>query len=114
MGSKWEHEKLIRETLIHLGREAHQLGRFFNNPTGVAWRDEGGKRIWVHYGILGSGDICGFLLGGKVIYLEGKTGKAVQQPNQMRFEKVVKQFGGIYSTFHSKEEALQIVINSVA
>ena len=113
-GSKEEHDKLVASTLIHLGANAFKIGRFFDNPTGVAYRDHVWGREYIRYGVKGSADIYGYILGGFIIYLEAKTGGAVQQENQVDFEKIARSFGCLYFVFHSKEEALEYVLRAAS
>ena len=108
-GSTEAHEQIVRETLILLGREAYRLGRFFRNETGVAYRDDNGRRTWIAYGIKGSPDIYGILLGGTYIGLEIKSGNATQQPNQKAFQAMVESLGGRYKVCRSAQEALEFV-----
>lgn len=114
-GSTEAHERIVRETLELLGREAHQFGRFFRNDTGVAYRDDSfGRRTYIAYGVKGSGDIYGFVTGGRIIYFEVKSGNATQQENQKRFEAMVKKFGGHYFVIRSASEALEAVYKVIS
>ena len=105
---------MVNDTLILLGREAYTVGRFFRNECGACYREHNGKKVWIHYGVAGSGDIYGFIQGGRIVYLEMKTGNADQQTNQKTFETIVKKFGGIYHTCRSPEEGLQFVLQEAA
>lgn len=114
-GSSEVHERTVERALILLGKEAYQIGRFFRNETGAAYRDtKGGKRIWFHYGIKGSPDIYGILAGGRYIGIEIKTGNAVQQENQKLFQRMIESFGGLYKVCKSEHEALEFALLAAA
>ena len=113
-GSKQEHERIVRETLILLGREAFKLGRFFENPTGVAYRDHSWGREWISYGVKGSPDIYGIILGGRYVGIEIKSGNAIQQDNQVKFQAMVRSFGGFYFVCRSSADALEAVLKAVS
>jgi hypothetical protein len=113
-GSTENHKVLIDATLLHLGKNAMHVGRFFRNETGCAYRDGPRGREYVRYGVLGSPDIYGILVGGRYIGLEGKTGKAVQAQNQIAFEAMVRKLGAHYFVFHSPDEALDYVLRAAA
>lgn len=87
------------------------LGRFWENPTGVAFRP---NMPPIHYGFKGSADITGILVGGKRIEIEVKTGKAVQQDNQKRFQAMIAGFGGFYFVARSIEEAVTYIQTKAA
>lgn len=110
MGSRKEHDQIVTDTLILLGKKAHHLGRFFPNPTGQAYRDHDWGREHIRYGVLGSPDIYGIITGGRYIGFEVKSGNASQQPNQKRFEAMIKNLGGYYFVVRSPKEALTSVL----
>ena len=110
IGSTENHNRLVAETLILLGREAMGFGRFWPQETGAAYRE--GKLI--HYGLKGSADISGIVIGGTRVEMEAKTGRATQQDNQVAFEKMIKKFGGIYFVFHTPQEALDLLLKAMA
>ena len=56
------------------------------------------------YGFPGSPDILGILQNGKYLGIEIKTGKAVQNKNQKKFEKKIKENNGEYWIIHSLDE----------
>lgn len=105
---------MLRETLILLGKEGHHVCRVWDHPTGVAYRDVDGGRKWITYGLEGSSDIIGVLLGGQMLCIEIKTGRATQQENQKKFEAMIKRFGGLYFVAHSAQEALDFVLRAAA
>lgn len=94
------HNELVSQVLATLNLS--RLGRFWSQPTGVAYRD--GR--FVRYGFLGSADITGVLKGGYRVEIEVKTGKAKQQENQKIFEKNMKMWGAIYLVVRSVQDAL--------
>lgn len=81
------------------------LGRFWSQPTGAAYRDN----TLVRYGVIGSADISGILIGGIRVEIEVKTGQATQSDQQKNFERMIKMFGGIYIVAHSVDEALDFL-----
>jgi hypothetical protein len=110
-GSTAEHQRIVYATLILLGKEAHHVCRVWDNPTGVAYRiDDVGRKQWVTYGFKGSPDIIGILMGGKFLGIEIKSGCAMQQENQKKFESMILSFQGIYFVARSAEEALHCVL----
>ena len=114
-GSKEEHDRIVRDTLILLGREAHQLCRVWEHPTGQAYRDHpSGWREHIRYGLPGSSDIIGILITSKFLALEIKSGNAKQQPNQLAFESMIKRFGGFYFIVRSADEALFYVLQAAS
>lgn len=83
------------------------MGRFWSQPTGAAYRNH----VLIRYGVVGSADISGILLGGKRIEIEVKTRKAVQETQQKNFEKMINMYGGIYFVAHSVDEAMKNLIS---
>jgi len=61
----------------------------------------------IHYGLKGSADISGIMRDGRRLEVEVKTGKAVQQDNQKRFEKMIKQMNGVYFVARSVADAIK-------
>lgn len=113
-GSKAEHDRIVVDTLILLGREAHKICRAFNNPTGVAYRQDSEKKVWIKYGVVGSGDIYGFLIGGRIFYIEIKSGAARQSREQLNFQAMCQKFGALYWVCRTPQEALRYVLNAAA
>jgi hypothetical protein len=86
------------------------MGRFWSQPTGAAYRNH----TLIRYGVVGSADISGILLGGKRIEIEVKTGRAVQEAQQKSFESMIKMFGGIYFVARSVEGAIESLKSAAA
>lgn len=63
-----------------------------------------GEGRFQKYGFPGSPDILGILPDGKYLGIEVKTGKALQNKNQKKFEKKIKENNGEYWIIHSMEE----------
>jgi hypothetical protein len=113
------HTVLIAETLILLGREAHDICRVWKNHTGVAYTIESVKEFMrtfnekslrpIKFGLPGAGDISGIHISGKSIWLEGKTGTGRQSAIQKSFQEMIHKFGGHYLEFRHPEEALRWV-----
>ena len=109
-GSKQEHDKILKDTLILLGREASALCRAFSNPTGVAYIDRDSFRVYIHYGVEGSGDIYGFMSDGRIFYFEIKSGNATQSKKQKNFQAMCQKFNARYFVIKSAQEALSKII----
>lgn len=86
-----------------------KLCKCWSQPTGAAYRD--GQLI--HYGIKGAADISGITIDGRRLEVEVKTGKAVQQQNQKRFEAMITDMGGIYFVARSVDDAIKHLIIAV-
>lgn len=97
------HNETVNKVLAILNLS--RLGRFWNQPTGAAYRN--GQLI--RYGLLGSADITGVLKGGYRVEIEIKTGRATQQQNQKIFEKNIKMWGAIYLVVRCAEDALKLL-----
>ena len=114
IGSKKEHDRIVNEILLILGREAHHVCRAFNNPTGQAYRDHDWGREYIRYGVEGSGDIYGFTLNGRLFYIEVKSGNAKQQGNQARFQEMCRKFCVAYFLCRTSQDALTQVLRLAA
>lgn len=66
-------------------------------------------KYMIHYGLKGSADINGILLGGQSLWLECKTGSGKQTKEQISFEKMINKFGGVYKVVKTSDEALELV-----
>lgn len=102
-GSAEAHNRLLKEILIAIG--ARPDCRVWRNETGLAYRDDKAIR----YGKKGSSDILGLTSDGKMLCIEVKTGRATQQENQVKFEKVIKKFGGRYVVVKSVAETVKFL-----
>jgi hypothetical protein len=91
----------VRQILLDLNRL--NLGRFWEQPTGAAYR---GDRL-IKYGLIGCADITGITTYGVRVEIEVKTGKATQSEGQVRFEAMIKKMGGIYCVALSSEDAIE-------
>jgi hypothetical protein len=81
------------------------LGRFWEQPTGAAYRN--GQLI--KYGLVGCADITGITNLGIRVEIEVKTGKAKQSDQQVKFERMIKNLNGIYLVARSVEEAIESI-----
>jgi len=98
-----EHSNLVNAAMKALTARFKDA-RFFKKNVGAD------KKTFHLYGTPGEGDIFGILAPhGCSIWLEAKTGKAVQNENQKSFQATVMRYGGQYHVFHSVEQAIQIV-----
>lgn len=96
-----EHDLLVNEIIKAMS--ATGKCRCWSQPTGAAFRD--GEMI--RYGVLGSADISGIVVGGRRLEVEVKTRKAVQQKNQRAFQAMITAMGGIYFVARSVPDAIE-------
>ena len=90
MDNTVEHQKLVKKCLLRLT----ELGFLvWSNNTG-AIKSASGR--FQRYGLIGSSDILGCSPDGIFVAIEIKTGKAVQNKNQKKFEMAVEKRHGIY------------------
>lgn len=82
--------KIKNEILLKFGARADL--RVWNNPTGAV---KVGDR-YIHFGRVGSADIIGILHDGRFLAIEVKTATGRQSEEQKNFEKMIKNFNGIY------------------
>lgn len=83
-----------------------KIGMFWSNPTGAGKSLDG---EWIRYGLKGSSDILGVVLGGYFVAIEVKTGSATQSPQQIKFEDNIKKWGGHYCVARCVEDAICFV-----
>jgi len=110
MGSSADHTRLLNSTLILLGDKARDRGRFFRMETGMGLNIRTEDKFT--YGIVGQADIMGILRGGRHIWLECKTGNAVQSAQQKAFQKMIERWGGLYMVIREPREALGFVLEN--
>lgn len=92
------HQTLLKRCLVHLS----SVGIFcYPNNTG-AIKGKYDTR-YQRYGFPGSPDILGIMPDGRYLGIEIKTGCAVQNKNQKKFEKKIKENNGIYWIIKSLE-----------
>ncbi len=96
-----EHSRVVREILARCG--ARRDCRIWSNNSGMAraLTHDG----MIHFGLKGSADIIGIHEGGTFLAFEVKTGEARQSKAQLAFEKMMRDFGGIYMVVSSADEA---------
>lgn len=97
------HDNLVWMIVLALSETG--LCRVWPSPTGAAYRN---NRL-IRYGLKGSADITGILIGGRRLEIEVKTGNAVQAENQIRFAKMIQKYGGYYHVARSVEDAVAFV-----
>jgi len=96
------HQKLVKQCLLYLSGEGVLC---WANNTGTIKGEDRFQR----YGLIGSSDIIAITPpNGSFYAIEIKTGKAVQNKNQKRFEKAVNKVGGVYLIIRSIEELKEI------
>jgi len=96
-----EHSKLVNDILILLSKRTDC--RVWKNSTGVAKSFDGDRVI--KYGLVGSSDICGIIIGGQAIFIECKTGAAVLGEKQKYFKAMIQSLGGNYFVARVPEDA---------
>jgi len=118
-GSSAAHTKLLKQTLIELGKR-FETGRFFRNEVGQGWFfppwtkffEKENARYLVYGMSVGTPDIVGFtikeitedMVGQKIAIFTGyeiKTGESVQSVEQKNFQKILESFNGIYKVIRS-------------
>lgn len=118
-GSSAEHTKLVKASLVELGKR-WASGLFFRNEVGEGWFfapwmrvfNEEDKRYLVYGLSPDTPDIVGFesititpeMVGTKVAVFTGyeiKTGNAVQTAGQKNFQKILESMGGVYKLVRS-------------
>lgn len=95
-----EHDKLVKQIILAIS--ALDVGRFWEQPTGAAYRNG----VLIRYGLVGCADISGLLRGGCRVEIEVKTGNAKQSEGQIFFESMIHMMGGIYFVARSVDDAL--------
>ncbi len=110
-GSSEAHTALIIDCLLALGRECADVGRFFRNETGMALNPRTEEPFT--YGVKGSPDIYGLVIGGFYVGLECKTGNAKLNDNQQKFHRMCERFNVRIYVVRSAEEAVEIVKREV-
>lgn len=117
-GSSAAHTKLLKETLIELGKKASAF--FFRNEVGAGWFFPPWEKVfnpedkrYLVYGLApDTPDIVGFqsivitqeMVGQRIAQFTGyeiKTGDAVQTAGQKNFQKVLETAGGVYKVIRS-------------
>lgn len=93
------HTKLIHELLLVLS----PWGLFWKNHTGLYYTKNGSP---INIGIIGGADIIG-CASGIFVGVEGKTGKAVQSKEQIKFQHVIDSKRGIYILARSAEQCVK-------
>jgi hypothetical protein len=95
------HTELILNAIVALGARP-DLGKFWRQDNGL-FRLKDSPDTLIKVGLPGSADIGGILNDkrGRVAQCEGKTGNAVQQKNQVRFQAMIESYGGFYLVFRS-------------
>lgn len=95
------HDNLVKSIILALNESS--FGRFWEQPTGAAFRDQ----AMVKYGLVGCADITGITKNGIRTEIEVKTGQAKQSDQQIKFEFMIKKYKGIYFVARSVEDAIQ-------
>jgi hypothetical protein len=61
---------------------------------------------FIKFGKRGSSDLLGITSDGKMLCIEGKTGKATQSSVQKNFQKMIEKFGGRYIVAKSSQQVI--------
>lgn len=97
------HEQLVKDILLVIGSR-HDV-RIWPRHVGLGRNMHTGNVI--KYGIDGESDIDGIVSpGGRRLHIEVKTGRAVQNKAQRRFQAMIEKFGGIYILARSVQDVI--------
>lgn len=67
--------------------------RCWSNTTGQAFTRSGAV---IRFGLIGSADILGIRRGGQFLAIEVKSAVGRQRPEQIAFQRMVEEYGGVY------------------
>lgn len=88
--------------------KTHGVPAWRNNTGSYETKDRYGNPRYIAYGAVGSGDITGIVAKGKYrgfyLNIECKAGKGKQSDNQVAWQRMVEQAGGIYILAYSVEQ----------
>jgi hypothetical protein len=103
-----EHHALVADVLTHLSPLSYC--RVWPFKTGLFKLFHSDQVIFI--GLKGAADITGIIIGKKSglgirIEFEIKTGDAVQEEQQEKFESMINSLGGAYRVIRSLEDALE-------
>jgi hypothetical protein len=99
------HSELVNKILLEIG--ATEYCRVWKNHTGLATPI--GRSQPMHFGLPGSADIIGILKNGKFLAIECKTGAAKQSKKQIKFEKMIRTFCGVYLLVRESDSVLPLI-----
>lgn len=115
------HEQLVNECLLALSARGILA---WKNTTGEGWvgrivNQAGGMLTLagfrrVHFGLAGSTDILGILVGGRALVVECKTGTGRMRENQRNFRGAVEKRGGLHIEARSVEGMLDALDAALA
>lgn len=106
-----EHSALVNSLLLEIGLRDDL--KAFKRDVGSGW-SMSTQSYLIKYGRVGEADIEIILApNGRVLFLEAKTGNAVQNTDQSNFEAYVTSVGAQYHVFRSLEEGLSIIENAL-
>jgi len=86
-------QEVVNGILLAIGQAFPGTVRVWRNNSG-ALKDPTGRLI--RFGLTGSADILGLVKGGRFLAIEVKTTTGKQSEAQKCFEKMIRDFGGIY------------------
>ena len=96
------HQELVAEVLCELSKPEYNC-RVWKNATGTALSMDG-RRV-MRFGLPGAADIIG-LRGpwGQLVAIEVKTGSGRQNPDQVAFQQMIIDHGGVYLVIRKIED----------
>lgn len=84
------------------------IGRLLAHPDVWGWRNNTGVsrrgKRFIRYGYPGSADFIGLLSNGRFLAVEFKSENGDQSEDQEKFEKKIKEKGGVYMLISSMDE----------
>ena len=104
------HTALVNAVLNYLEYFPRQIRVWKQHRGKFKVQDEYGIR-WIEFNVPGAADITGIwkAYGGKRIEIECKTGAAKQTKDQIAFQKMIEDMGGIYIIARSVDDVKHLV-----
>ncbi len=78
--------------------------RIWRQNTGAARRKSGAL---VRFGVPGQADLSGILTDGRRLEIEVKTARGKQSDQQIAYQEMIREYGGVYILARSPEDAIR-------
>lgn len=99
-----------RRVLLRFGADKRLRLWRQNTGTGLTMDAE---RV-ISFGLKGSGDLSGIMMGGTRIEIEDKTARGRQSEQQKAFQNMIERFGGLYVLARSEEDVERAIVARLA